>query len=170
MQKAKPQGMTEVQRLRARANKAAAESKANITLTLRIKLGLYKALVEEAERRHIRVSEVATFVMESILLGEPGKRAQRMSAIVDTTPLRAYPEAFNSERLADRIARQAAEERPVIKYEDLEIEEPTVLQKATLARMANIPAGALMPQSPPLPKRQEEIPVATTDEPETSDI
>jgi hypothetical protein len=165
----------EVTTLRKRADQAARRSRAGVNLTFRIPVPVYKRLIEMAEEQHTSVNQIAK---ECLVVGTGKYRDFAGGAVRDpfvrTTPLRAYPDLSATEAgpragensVAARVkARRFEASKQFLPPRDPEAPVPDDVSYLLDEALARIPAGALLPSTPPLlPPREEESTLPTENE------
>jgi len=156
-----------IQKLQDRAKKVAQKSKSVISLTLRIPVPLYEALIELAEEWHAPVSEVARQCLSDGARKYNDFAELRPGSFAPRTPLQQVPGAGSPpirraksalDLLAERARRQAPPSpAPPRELEPLpEADEEAEALTSMIESMGDIPAGALLPfggtrPNPPAP-------------------
>jgi predicted transcriptional regulator len=145
--------ISEVDKLKRRAKKAAAAARASVPLSLRIPLPLYKALVELAEEYHQPISEIAKQCLTDGTRKYRDFQTARPAAFVNASPLvaRNYPQPQAQGDIIARLQANARSSRPVLPHSSHQAVTPTqeemdtAVTESIFEGLAGIPAGALMP-------------------------
>jgi hypothetical protein len=136
----------EVAELRARAARVASQSRATISLTLKIPVDVYRALVELAEEYHQKISGVAIQALkDGVRKYKDFSDPTLPSPFRQPTPLRGFAKELTGPPLSviDRVLQKQAEEEP---------EVPAALNlEAIMAGLKKLTPEAIMPQAPPAP-------------------
>jgi hypothetical protein len=150
----------EVAALRQRATKAAAQSRARVSINIRVSVPLYKALVELSEEAHQPINTVALQCLEDGTRKYKSFSGSELNPFARITPLRQAPQTSHGHALSQtpmqRIAELARLKQPAAYTPVDDDAQDAALAQQVAETLASFPAGALIPSTPPLPDAVKE--------------